>query len=132
MTIIYNMNMTLSATEVSEVFKNSGIKRPYTDLPRIQRMIDQADVTISAWDEGKLVGIARGLTDFVYCCYLSDLAVDQDYQKHGIGKELLRLLREHLGEEVSVVLISAPTALEFYEKNEFVKSDKAFVIARKK
>jgi ribosomal protein S18 acetylase RimI-like enzyme len=132
MTIIFMTNTPLKASEVSEVFKNSGIKRPYNDLPRIQQMIDQADVTISAWAEGKLVGIARGLTDFVYCCYLSDLAVVQDYQKLGIGKELIRLLREHLGEEVSLVLISAPTAMDFYEKNEFIKSDKAFLIARKR
>lgn len=84
--IHYQNNKELSAEDLSKVFEASGIKRPFQDLERLQKMIDHADIIISAWDEDKLVGIARAITDYVYCCYLSDLAVDDKYQKLGIGK----------------------------------------------
>ncbi|AJS58554.1 GNAT family N-acetyltransferase [Paenibacillus sp. IHBB 10380] len=132
MEIEYKINTSLCSTDVSDVFKSSGIKRPADDLERIQRMIDNADVNISAWDGDKLVGIARGITDFSYCCYLSDLAVCQEYQKTGIGTELVERLREHLGEEVSLLLLSAPTAMEYYPRIGFEKTEKAFLIPRVK
>jgi len=132
MAIKYKINTPLRSIDVSEVFKSSGIKRPVDDLDRIQRMIDNADVNISAWDGERLIGIARGITDFSYCCYLSDLAVCKEYQKTGIGTELVERLREHLGEEVSLLLLSAPTAMEYYPRIGFEKTDKAFLKSRVK
>jgi len=132
MPIEYKINTLLHSKEVSDVFKSSGIKRPADDLDRIQRMIDNADVNISAWDRDKLVGIARAITDFTYCCYLSDLAVCKEYQKTGIGTELVERLRNHLGEEVSLLLLSAPTAMEYYPRIGFEKTEKAFLIPRVK
>ncbi|OAB39775.1 GNAT family N-acetyltransferase [Paenibacillus glacialis] len=132
MAIAYKINTPLRSTDVSGVFKSSGIKRPADDLDRIQRMIDNADVNISAWDGDRLVGIARGITDFSYCCYLSDLAVCKEYQKTGIGTELVERLREHLGEEVSLLLLSAPTAMEYYPCIGFEKTERAFLIPRVK
>lgn len=132
MAIEYKINTQLRSEDVSAVFKSSGIKRPWEDLPRIQKMIDHADVIISAWDEERLVGIARVITDFSYCCYLSDLAVIKDYQKTGIGTELVRHLTEHLGEEVSLLLLSAPSAMEYYPRIGFEKTEKAFLIPRLK
>jgi len=132
MPIEYKINTPLSSKEVSDVFRSSGIKRPLDDLDRIQRMINHADVTISAWDIDKPVGIARAITDFTYCCYLSDLAVCEEYQKTGIGTELIERLRNHLGDEVSLLLLSAPTAMEYYPRIGFEKTEKAFVIPRVK
>ncbi len=130
MAIEYRINAPLKAEEVADVFRSSGIKRPVGDLARIQVMIDQADLNLSPWDGDTLVGIARAITDFSYCCYLSDLAVRKEYQKQGIGKALLRLLREHLGEQVSIVLLAAPSAVEYYPRVGFEKSERAFVIPR--
>jgi GNAT superfamily N-acetyltransferase len=132
MAIQYKINVPLSSSDVSDVFKSSEIKRPVDDLDRIQRMIDNADVTVSAWDVEKLVGIARAITDYSYCCYLSDLAVSKPYQKRGIGTELINHLRGHLGEEVSLLLLSAPTAMEYYPRVGFEKTEKAFLIPRVK
>ncbi|GIX41860.1 MAG: N-acetyltransferase [Leptospiraceae bacterium] len=123
---------TITKEQLFELFKNSGIRRPYNDLNRIQKMIDHANLIITVWDNEKLVGIARCLTDFVYCCYLSDLAVDKKYQKKGIGKSILDYLKTLLTEEVSIILISAPEAMEFYPKMGFTKTDRAFLIQRKK
>ncbi|MGD8189076.1 GNAT family N-acetyltransferase [Brevibacillus ginsengisoli] len=132
MTIEYRINTSILAKDVSDVYKSSGIKRPVDDLDRIQRMIDNADINISAWDDDKLIGIARAITDFSYCCYLSDLAICKEYQRAGIGTELIKRLREYLGEEVSLLLLSAPTAMEYYPRIGFEKSEKAFLIPRVK
>jgi predicted N-acetyltransferase YhbS len=130
--IIYKVNVEIEAWELSNVFKASGIKRPVDDLPRLGRMIDQADLMISAWDENQLVGVARAITDFSYCCYLSDLAVNKDYQKNGIGKELIRLLKEELGEEVALLLLASQEAMDYYHRIGFDKIDNGYKIARKR
>lgn len=130
--ITYSDQKEVQAEDVAEVFRKSGIKRPYDDLDRIQRMIDHSDVIITAWDGDRMAGIARAITDYSYCCYLSDLAVDREYQKMGIGKELVNRLQDIVGEECSIILISAPTAVDYYPRIGFSKNDKAFSIARKK
>lgn len=132
MTIVYRDDKKISPEDVSNVFRGSGIKRPYEDLPRLAKMIEGADLVITAWDGGKMVGLARALTDYAYCCYLSDLAVDADYKQSGIGKKLIEEVRARIGDECSLVLLSAPSATDYYPKVGFERTDKAFVIARKK
>jgi N-acetylglutamate synthase-like GNAT family acetyltransferase len=129
--ITYSEDKHQDAKDVAEVFKESGINRPYEDIERIQRMIDNSDLVISAWLDGKMIGIARALTDFSYCCYLSDLAVDVKCQKHGVGKELVKLVQAQIGDECALILLSAPGALEYYPKIGFDRIDNAFVIKRK-
>ena len=131
MEITYEFVQSMDAMEVAEVFKMSGITRPVHDLDRIQRMIDHADMIVTARINGQLVGIARAITDYSYCCYLSDLAVDANYQRSGIGKELVHCIQEKLGEEVTLVLVSAPNAVDYYPRIGFEKSDKTFLIRRK-
>lgn len=128
--ITYSSDKMQSAQDVAAVFKSAGIKRPHEDYDRIQRMIDHSDVMITAWIDGKMIGVARAITDYSYCCYLSDLAVDLDYQKHGIGKELVKRVQDAVGEECSIVLLSSPGAAEFYPRIGFDKSDRSFVMAR--
>lgn len=128
--IEYSNNHVQEAADVAEVFRASGMKRPYDDLERIQRMIDQADVLITAWEDGRMVGVARGITDFSYCCYLSDLAVIASHQKRGIGKELMDRVRQAIGEECSLVLLAAPDAVSYYPQLGFERSERAFVLAR--
>lgn len=115
---------------MAAVFDNSGIRRPTKDLGRIERMFANANLILSAWHEGKLVGVCRALTDFSYCCYLSDLAVDKAFQKHGIGRELIARVRSAIGEEVALVLLSAPEAMEYYPKVGFEKIENGFIIKR--
>lgn len=130
MKISYLETQEISSEDVSRVFERSGIKRPYQDLERLERMIKNADIVISAWHNEKMIGIARAVTDYSYCCYLSDLAVDKEYQKNGIGRELVNRVRERIGEESSLVLLSAPGAMEYYSKIGFTNTDKAFIIGR--
>ena len=75
--------------DIIAIYQSSGIRRPVQDANRIREMYRHANLVITAWDGEKPVGIARALTDFSYCCYLSDLAVRAEYQHQGIGKRLI-------------------------------------------
>lgn len=128
--IEYRHNFPLDAADVAAVFNASGIRRPTHDLARIERMFANANLVLSAWHEGKLVGVCRALTDFSYCCYLSDLAVDKAYQKDGIGRELVARVQSAIGEEVALILLSAPEAMAYYPKLGFDKIENGFIIKR--
>ncbi len=130
MEITYRVNAELTASAVINVFRQSGIRRPVEDAGRIQRMLDGANLTITAWDGERLVGIARALTDFSYCCYLSDLAVVREYQRAGIGKELVGRVREEIGEECMLLLLAAPEAMGYYPKIGFEKVENGFLMRR--
>ncbi len=130
--IQYQINTPLSTDEVIRVFNASGITRPTHDTARIETMFANANLIVSAWHDGVLVGVARGLTDHSYCCYLSDLAVDKAYQQQGIGDALLKQTRQALGPEVSLILLSAPAAMGYYPKVGFTAADHAFVIKRER
>ena len=131
MEITYRKNAPVTAQAVADLFRSSGIRRPVDDLPRMQRMIDPADFTLTAWDGDVLVGIARTLTDWSHCAYLSDLAVRGEYQKQGIGKELMARTRTELGDEVMLLLLSAPNAMSYYPHTGYTRADNAWLIPRK-
>lgn len=128
--IEYRHNFPLNPVDVARVFESSGITRPTNDIERITRMFAASSLVLSAWENGVLVGVCRALTDYSYCCYLSDLAVDHAFQKHGIGKELIRRAQTIIGDEVSLILLSAPGAMSYYPSLGFSKAENAFVIKR--
>lgn len=130
-TVHFEESKEISAAELADVFRKSGIRRPVEDLPRLQEMLEQADITLTAWDGMRLVGIARAITDFSYCCYLSDLAVDKEYQNQGIGKELVKRVQERIGEEISLILLASPIAMDYYPKIGFQKIQNGYIIPRK-
>ena len=91
-------------------------------------MLQHANLLCTAWDGEKLVGIARSVTDFEYCCYLSDLAVDEKYQKMGIGKQLIRQTKFKLGGKANIILLSAPKAETYYPKIGFDAHRSAWIL----
>ena len=108
-----------------------GQRRPVDQPDRIQKMLDHGNVLVTAWHDEKLVGVSRALTDFSYCCYLSDLAVDEVYQHQGIGKQLTYLTHQVAGELTMLILLAAPAATTYYPKIGLEKFDHCFVIKRK-
>lgn len=130
--IKYKVNARINVYEAIEVIKSSGLIRPVDDVKRIQRMLDHANLTITAWKGMELIGIARSLTDFCYCCYLSDLAVKKEYQKQGIGRAMIEITKEQIGEQAMLLLLSAPPAMEYYPKIGFEKVENGFIIKRAK
>jgi predicted N-acetyltransferase YhbS len=118
MQIVYALEPDLTVREFRDILVAStlGQRRPIDDLERLERMLRQADIIITARDGDRLVGISRAITDFSYCCYLSDLAVDVAYHHQGIGKCLIDETRTRAGEYTTLILVSAPAAETYYPK----------------
>jgi predicted N-acetyltransferase YhbS len=118
MPILYALEPELSGQEFSEILFASTLaqRRPAGDLERLDLMLRNADIIVTARDGKRLVGISRAVTDFAYCCYLSDLAVDVAYQHRGIGRSLIRRTHLSAGESTTLFLVSAPGAETYYSK----------------
>jgi predicted N-acetyltransferase YhbS len=118
MSIDYAVEPNLTAREFRDVLVASTLaeRRPVDDLPRLDRMLRNADLIITAREAGGLVGISRAMTDFAYCCYLADLAVDAAYQRQGIGRCLIEETRRHAGPLTNLILVAAPAAETYYPR----------------
>jgi predicted N-acetyltransferase YhbS len=130
--IDYKIGFIPETEQICTAYDSSGINRPTSDKSRIKEMYANSDLIVSAWKGDVLIGIARTITDYCYVAYLSDLAVIKEFQHQGIGKELVEKTRKELGEKVTLILLSAPSALEYYPKIGFEKFDACFLIHRKK
>jgi len=130
MSIHYRVDHPITEDEFIDLLERStlGERRPVDDSQCIRGMLKNAGLLCTAWDGGKLVGVARSVTDFEYCCYLSDLAVDVDYQRRGIGRELIHLTQSRLGAKAKLILLSAPGAVDYYPKMGFNAHPSAWVI----
>ena len=130
MGINFQFNLSPLIEDIIDLYKSSGINRPIDDIDRIAQMYAHSNLVVSAWDEDKLVGIARSLSDFCYCCYLSNQAVRQEYKKLGIGKKLISLTKEKIGDQTMLLLLSATAAMDYYPKLNFEKVENGFIIKR--
>lgn len=130
MDIEYCDNAQITVEVAIDLYKRStlGERRP-VDRPEIfEGMLENASLTISAWHGDRIVGISRTLTDFSYVAYLADLAVDADYQRQGIGKQLIEETKRRLGRECMIVLLAAPKANDYYPKLGFEHNPRAWML----
>lgn len=118
MPMVFSVEPTLSAEEFQSILRASTLaeRRPAQDLDRLDKMLRHADLVMTARDAGRLVGVARAITDFSYCCYLSDLAVDAQYQRQGIGKRLIEETHRAAGQDTTLILVAAPAAETYYPR----------------
>lgn len=128
--IEFKIGIHPNTSEIIKLYNSSGITRPTNDSDRISKMYKNSNLIITAWLNNELVGIARSLTDFCYACYLSDLAVNSEYQKEGIGKHLINLTTKEIGPQTTLILLSAPLAMEYYPKIGFDTIKNGFIIPR--
>lgn len=133
--IRYGREQDLDVAEFRRVLVDSGLGRirPVDDEPRLQAMLTGANLIVTARLEqpGRpLVGVGRGVTDSVWCCYLSDLAVSPSAQGLGVGRGLLDEARRQLGPQVSLYLASVPDAVGFYERAGMTRIADAFSYKR--
>ena len=128
--IIYRTGNQLDLEQVIELYRAStlGERRPVDDRKRMRAMLANANLVVTAWDGEKVVGISRSLTDFAYATYLSDLAVHGDYQRSGIGRELIRRTQEE-GGDAKVILLSAPAAVDYYPRIGMTQHPSAWMLA---
>jgi GNAT superfamily N-acetyltransferase len=132
MNIEYKINEPVTGKQFITLLEAStlGERRPIEDHDCMEGMIANSNLTVSAWHNGNLVGIARSVTDFHYACYLSDLAVSKEYQKSGIGKHLQMITQQQLGSKCKLILIAAPAANQYYEHLGFTNNRRCWVLPR--
>jgi predicted N-acetyltransferase YhbS len=125
---------TLDPGEFRQVLVEStlGERRPVEDPERLARMVANSNLVLTARDAatGRLVGVARSVTDFAYCCYLSDLAVSRDVQHGGIGRRLIEATLAELDPEAKIILLAAPAAVDYYPKVGFDQHPSAWIRGR--
>jgi ribosomal protein S18 acetylase RimI-like enzyme len=132
MEITYRFDITPDAGQIIDLYNTSGLPRPTNDTARIKAMFENSNLIVTAWDNELLVGVSRCITDWVWSTYLADLAVRPGYKKSGIGKKLIELTREKVGEQSMILLLSVPAAMEYYPKVGFAKQESSFIINRTK
>lgn len=130
MAITYKVNAPLDLDAAIELYRAStlGERRPVDDRGCMEQMLGEANLTVTAWEGELLVGIARSLTDWCYCCYLSDLAVRASHQRGGIGKELIRRTQAELGPKATLILLAAPAAREYYPRIGMEQHPSAWIL----
>jgi GNAT superfamily N-acetyltransferase len=133
MTPTYQREPELTAEEFIDVLTRSTLaeRRPVREPERIRRMLAEADLLLTARVDGLLVGVSRALTDFAFCTYLSDLAVDERYQRRGIGRELIRRTHEAAGPATALILLAAPKAQTYYPHIGMARHDSCWIIPRR-
>jgi predicted N-acetyltransferase YhbS len=134
MPVAYALEPELTAEEFRAVLVAStlSLRRPADDVQRLQKMLRGADIVLTARDDGCLIGVSRAITDFAYCCYLSDLAVDAAYQRQGIGRQLIAQTHAAAGEGTTLILIAAPAAEGYYPKIGMQPVNSCWAISRAK
>ncbi|MBU3592864.1 GNAT family N-acetyltransferase [Polynucleobacter sp. 71A-WALBACH] len=130
--ITYTEHASIDPEQAIDLYTRStlGERRPINNVETFRAMLANANLTISAWDGDKLVGISRSLTDFSYVAYLADLAVDEQYQRQGIGKRLIEETQKRLGSECMIVLLAAPKANSYYEHLGFEHNPRAWILKK--
>jgi GNAT superfamily N-acetyltransferase len=132
MDIEYKVNAPVTADRFIELLNKStlGERRPVKDRECMQGMVKNSNLMVSAWNGDRLIGVARSMTDFHYACYLSDLAVDKEYQNKGIGKKLQEMTQNELGPRCNLILVSAPAAHSYYAHIGFTHNPRCWVLGR--
>lgn len=127
--IEYQLEPHLSSGAYIELLIRSTLaeRRPVTEPATIEAMLRNADIILTARQDGKLLGISRAITDFAYCTYLSDLAVDQACQRRGIGRELVQRTHEAAGLQTRLILLAAPAAASYYPHIGMMRHDSCWI-----
>jgi GNAT superfamily N-acetyltransferase len=130
--VSYQLEPELEPAEMIDLLVRSTLaeRRPIDEPGTIQDMIRHADIVLTARIDGKLVGLSRAITDFSYCTYLSDLAVDEVFQRRGIGRELIARTRAAAGLDTTLILLAAPKAENYYPHIGLERHNSCWIIRR--
>ena len=130
MSIEYKVNQPVLTEQFVALLRESRLadKLPVEDTPYIQGMLKNSNLVVAAWDQNRLIGISRCITDFHYVCYLSDLAVSTDYQYLGVDKTLQSITQQQLGPRCKLILMAAPTAIQYYQPVGYANNPGSWVL----
>ena len=119
----------LNGTEYIDFLKRTDLGSQYPKerfYERIEKLVKNVSISLVARNEkGLIVGVLFGLTDFCYWLYITDLGVDRNYERQGIGSRLMKKAHDIAGGEkdIAVYLIANDNAIPFYEKLGMKKAD---------
>ena len=119
----------ISSEEYIDFLKRTDLGSQYPKErfnERIKKLVKNVNISLAARNkDGKVVGTLFGLTDFSYWLYITDLGVDRDYERQGIGKKLMETAHNLAGGEkdIAVYLIANENAVPFYEKIGMKKAE---------
>ncbi len=114
-------NHRFTAEEYIDFLKRTDLGSQYPKErfeERIPKLLVNSSISLAALDKsGKIVGALLGLTDFAYWLYVTDLGVDREYTRKGIGRALMKTAHEIAGGEkdIAVYLIANENAVPFYK-----------------
>ena len=130
--VVYGLEPRLTPDEFVDLLVRSTLaeRRPVDQPAAIHAMLENADLIVTARINGRLVGISRAITDFSFCTYLSDLAVDREFQGQGIGRELIRQTHERAGHSTTLILLAAPAARTYYPHIGMMPHDSCWIIPK--
>lgn len=130
--VAFERDIIPKVEDLVDLFNNSSYFpiKDKDDLCRIEKMFKNSNIVITAWENNILVGVARSICDFSYCCYLSDLCVRDNYKRQGIGRKLVDLTRQVAGDECKLILQSSPNAVNFYKSIGMENIDSGFIFQR--
>lgn len=128
----YQLEPELEPAEMIDLLVRSTLaeRRPIDEPGTIQDMIRHANIVLTARVDGKLVGLSRAITDFSYCTYLSDLAVDEAFQRRGIGRELIARTHAAAGLHTTLILLAAPKAENYYPHIGLERHNSCWIVRR--
>src|ERR1700712_3085498 len=117
----------LDLDEVLAVYRDSGLgqRRPIDDGDRFAAMVRNANLVVTCRIDGRLVGVARSMSDFAYTTYLSDMAVSAAHQRSGIGQALITATAQ-AAPRAKIVLLAAPAATGYYPRVGFTPPSSAW------
>lgn len=126
----FEVNSGISVDEYVALIRSTllGDRRPLDDLQRIEGMLKNSNLIVSVRLGQRLVGMARAITDFFWVAYISDLAVNPNFQRIGLGRKLILKLRNELSDKCKLFLLAAPFAVDYYPHIGFVKEDRGWVL----
>ena len=130
--IHYRSDRKVDAATFKDILERSGLaaRRPVNNIERLERMLNAYNLILTAWRGELLVGIATCWTDYAYSAYLADQAVAADLQRCGIGRQLVDLARAMVGPQVTLILLSAPAAVDYYPKIGMERFKDCFIFRR--
>jgi ribosomal protein S18 acetylase RimI-like enzyme len=131
MNLIYKF-VSPEPSDALNLYKKSGIYSELWNLGRMASVLENSNLIVCCYDNEKLIGIARGITDFHWIAHLSHLAVHPDYRGKSIGKSLIKQMKSKIGDNVSLMVHSSNEAKNFYQKIGFEAYSDMYIIRRKR
>ena len=116
----------LTPERIMTLYRRAPLLRPVDDPRRVWQMFENSSLVLTAWHDGRLVGIARVLTDGVLYSYLCGLAVEPDVQGLGIGRRLIEAVLERC-RGTELVLRDSDISAGFYARLGFERVPNAWM-----